>query len=179
MVESTLPVPGLLLDLVERGIWPADGHQAMDFEWAYPNPGDDAEDRARLLDKYGPPRVPVERIRLIHPSGSKLYLSPPPFLPSRQRTSTYWGIHEVAGYENFFAPTKVERDLMIEIGGFGHGSDQPIILDYQKDRKDPNVRRLAFKFVRSGPEGRRKSWDNHWVEAAPSFHEFARRLGFT
>jgi hypothetical protein len=88
-------------------------------------------------------------------------------------------IDKLQGDEDFFAPAEVDRDLMIEIGDFGHGSDQPIILDYQKDRKDPNVRRLACKIVRSGPEGRRKSWDNHWVEVAPSFNEFARLLGFT
>ncbi len=55
---------------------------------------------------------------------------------------------------------------MIEIGDFGPGSDQPIFLDYQKNRKEPNVLRFACKIVRSGPEGWRKSWDNHWVNAS-------------
>jgi hypothetical protein len=67
---------------------------------------------------------------------------------------------------------------MIEIGDFGHGADQPIILDFQKDPKAPNVCRLVLSIVRSGPEGRRKSWNNHWIEIAPSFDQFARLLGF-
>ena len=68
---------------------------------------------------------------------------------------------------------------MIEIGDFGHGSDQPIILDYQKNRNEPDVFRLACKMVPSGSERRRRSWDNHWIEIARSFDEFARFLGFT
>lgn len=80
--------------------------------------------------------------------------------------------------QGFFAPEEIDRDLIIEIGDFGHGADQPIILDYQKSPKAPNVCRLALNIVWSGPKGRRKSWDNHWIEIAPSFDHFARLLGF-
>jgi hypothetical protein len=58
------------------------------------------------------------------------------------------------------------------------GADQPIILDFQYDAHAPDVCRLALNIVRSGPEGRRKSWNNHWIEIAPSFDHFARLLGF-
>lgn len=171
MVDPTLPVPGLLLELVDRGVWPADWQQAARLEEAYPPHHFDGKQRTEWLERYGPPLVSVERIRLIHPKESCLHFEPPPFLPSRQRSHTAWG------QEEFFASAEVDRDLIIEIGDFGHGSDTPIILDYENRPEEPNVRRLAIKLVRSGPEGRRRSWDNHWVEIAPSFDEFARLLG--
>lgn len=79
-------------------------------------------------------------------------------------------------WARFFAPEEIDRDLMTELGDFGHGSDQPIILDYQNDLSEPNVRRLECKVAKSGPDGRRRSWDNHRTEIAPSFDEFARLL---
>jgi hypothetical protein len=175
VAENTLSVPRLLTDLVERRVWPADGDQARAFEWAYPSPDDDVQERERLIERYGLPRVPVERIRLIHPTECKLYLFPPPFLPSTQRTMANWDLP--GPWKDFFAPQEIDRDQIIEVGDFGHGSDQPIILDYQNDPQEPNVRRLACKVIQSGPEGRRRVWDNHWIEIASSFDEFARLLG--
>jgi hypothetical protein len=156
---------------VERGVWPANHEQARHLERAYPERHEDLKQRTGQLGHYGTPLVAVERIRLIDPTEHRLCLYPPPFLPSRQRTEINWG------WEGFFAPEEIDRDKMIEIGDFGHGSDKPIILDYQHEPTAPDVRRLGCKLVRSGPDGRQKSWDNHWVEIAPSFDDFARLLG--
>jgi len=176
VVDRTLAVPALLQDLVQQGVWPADWDQARDFESAYSDSDASSRHRTELLKRYGPKKVPLERIRLIHPNETRLCLFPPPFLPSRQHTHCAWHLKGPA--EGFFAPEEIDRDLMIEIGDFGHGADQPIILDFQKDPKAPNVCRLVLSIVRSGPEGRRKSWNNHWIEIAPSFDHFARLLGF-
>jgi hypothetical protein len=175
MAENSLHVPGLLLDLVARGVWSADWNQADRFEAAYPTPWDDEEQRGRRFTDYGPPQVPVERIRLIHATEWRLCLTPPPFLSSRDRTMCAWDLP--VRWKNFFAPQEIDRDLIIEIGDFGRGSDQPIILDYQANPSEPNVRRLACNVVSSGPDSPSRAWDNHWFEIAGSFEEFAQLLG--
>jgi hypothetical protein len=177
MGEKTLPIPSLLLDLVERGIWPADEAQAREFESAYQERPATTDKQPEILKPLGPPRVSVERIQRIDRSEDALHLEPPPFLSSRQRTSIAWAVSERPQYERYFAPDEIDRDLMIEIGDFGHGSDKPIILDYRNDLKEPSVYRLAFSRVISPTDGT-KSWDNHWVKIAPSFDDFARLLGF-
>jgi len=172
-------VPSLLLDLVERGVWPGDFQQAMDFEEAYPGPYDTLEERERRFKAYGPPRVPVDRIQLIDPAESALHLYPPPF-----RVSIAWSVRNHPGIERFFAEDEIDRDRLRGIADFGHGSDKPIVLDYQHDRQCPTVRRLACNLVRTDRDGQQKwgehkYWDNHWIEVAPSFDELSRLLGFT
>ena len=39
---DVLPVPKLLVDLVDRGVWPADSDQATSFGSTYPSPDDRA-----------------------------------------------------------------------------------------------------------------------------------------
>jgi hypothetical protein len=70
MVDIDLPIPRLLLDLVEQGIWPADSEQSERFEMAYAPNGpqhDTVEAQRKRLRDYGPPRVPVDRIHLVYP----------------------------------------------------------------------------------------------------------------
>ena len=179
VVENILPVPTRLLDLVQRGVWPADFEQAMDFEWAYPDPDDTLEERESRFQAYGLPRVPVDRIQLMDQAESALHLYPPPF-----RVSIAWSVRDRPGFERVFAEDEIDRKRLLGIADFGQGSDKPIVLDYQHDLQCPTVLRLEFNLVRTGRDdqqrwGQHKYWDNHWVEVAPSFDEFALLLGFT
>ena len=186
MLDSGLPIPELLLDLVERGVWPANWTQTRRLEAAYPTPDDDLEERTQRLKEYGPPLVPVDRVRLIHPTYNHLALYPPPFLTIRQRhhrtqqqdeDDREWNVRGPVDWD-FWMPGQIDLDKAIEIADFGDGSEQPIILDYQVDPSEPNVRRLEWNRLRSeGPGGPTLTWANQWVEAAPSFDDFARLLG--
>jgi hypothetical protein len=58
---------------------------------------------------------------------------------------------KLLGYERFFAADEVDRDLMIEIGDFGHGSDQPIILDCQRIGNSPTFSVLQARSCGRAP----------------------------
>jgi hypothetical protein len=179
MTQCHLTVPGLLLDLVGRGVWPASPMDGWHFEWAYPDPDENAESRTGRLNEYGPPKVPLERIRFIHPTARKLHLEPPPFLPSRQRSTISWGVGRIhPRFERYFAFDEIDRDRMIEIGSFEVGSDTPTILHYQHDLHCPTMRRLDMKKATALNAGQPGISDNHWMQIAASLDEFARLLGF-
>jgi len=180
---SRVEVPELLLDLVERGLWPADQTQADALENSYPAPPigprssvaiehlKDAP-RSSLRPARPAPSIPIDRVRMINPKAMALHLIPPPFHTMRH-ASIYWAA-------DYFAPEEIDLDNTIDIGDFGRGSDQPIILDYENDPLEALVRRLDFKLVRSVVDGvPNKFWDSHWIEIAPSFSEFAHLLGLS
>ena len=172
MVDIDLPIPNLLLDLVERGIWPADSEQSERFEMAYAPNGpqhDTVEAQRKRLTDYGPPRVPVDRIRLIYPGQCVLCLYPP---PSGVRTvrpqARHWGM-----FEGFLVEHEIDRTRLLQIGDFGWGSDCVIILDYQMDLQRPTVCRLTPQVGSPDPDGYYR-YKIASIEIAPSFDEFAR-----
>jgi hypothetical protein len=109
--------------------------------------------------------VTVERIKLLAPEESRLYLLAPPFQTVRACSkSNAWWMSENA------APSEIDFDLCLDIGDFGLGSDAPILLDYQYNFARPRVLRLRWsQDVPRGP--------NHWVLLAPDFEAFATALG--
>jgi len=108
--------------------------------------------------------VPEERIRLLAPEETRLYLYPPPFgLVAGILTQP----NEVF-YRRFGAVDQIVPEATIEIGDFGLGSDAPIALDYRNGLAEPRVIRL--RWAGGGTK-------NCWVEMAPNFGVFADTLG--
>jgi hypothetical protein len=109
------------------------------------------------------PLVYVARIKQLAPEEYSLYLFAPPFhtVAERAASNKYW-------LNQKSAPSEIDFDLALDIGDFGLGSDAPILLDYRASRVEPRVLRLRW-----ADHGN----DNHWVEVAPNFEEFARILG--
>ena len=66
---------------------------------------------------------------------------------------------------------EIEPSLTLIIGDFGLGSEAPIALDYRKNIDNPSVIRLHW-----GRPVTRRYENNHWIEIAPSFAEFAQML---
>ena len=106
------------------------------------------------------PLAAPEDVDHLAPGENSLFLNPPPFktLASEiAKNQQFWDEHG--------ALDEIDPELALVIGDFGLGSDAAIVLDYRRTRDEPSVLRLAWS--RDG---------NHWVEAAPTFEEFARLL---
>jgi hypothetical protein len=144
-VGVKLTLPPLLTQLIANGRWPRDSNEAQ---------------MQNLR-----PRVPEERIKLLAPEESMLYLLAPPFHTVRalSESNGFWTSEDAA-------PSEIDFDLCLDIGDFGLGSDAPILLDYRHDRVQPRVLRLRWS--RDVPRG-----PNHWVSMAPNFDAFAQALG--
>ena len=107
--------------------------------------------------------VPVDRIKQLASNENSLYLSAPPFhtVAELAVTNKFW-------LDPRSAPTEIDFEHCVAIGDFGLGSDAPILLHYRTNQTEPRVLRLQWSET---------GGDNHWVEAAPTFDEFARILG--
>jgi hypothetical protein len=142
-----LPIPTLLIEMIAARRWPAN----------------EDDERAQNLKYLAPP----DRVRLIAPEESVIYLYSPPFYTVRERSNTcereFWKSPMAAAKE-------IDYDLALDIGDFGLGSDAPILLDYRANACEPRVIRLQWP--RDGTTN-----PNHWVEAAPSFLAFVNALG--
>jgi hypothetical protein len=106
------------------------------------------------------PLAAPEDLDHLAPGESSLFLNPPPFwtLASEiAKNQSFWDEHG--------ALDEIDPELALVIGDFGLGSDAAIVLDYRRNRDEPSVLRLACSC-----DG------NHWIEAAPTFDEFARML---
>jgi hypothetical protein len=138
-----LKIPDLILEMIDAGRWPNNHHMA---------------NRQNLKSLATP-----ERIALLAPEESLLFLLPPPFLTVREEATEneYW-------LNNQSAPEMIDFDLAIDIGDFGLGSDAPILLDYRTDNSNPSVIRL--KWAKDGT-------GNLWVPMADSIQHFVDVLG--
>jgi hypothetical protein len=119
-------------------------------------------DSKEALSQNVRPWISESSVRRFAPEESKVYLYPPPFCTVRVEMESpkhsFWADPRSAVQE-------INPDLTMIIGDFGLGSDAPIALDYRQQVDEPRVIRLRW-----APEG------NHWVEAAPTFAEFAAHL---
>jgi hypothetical protein len=122
-------------------------------------------DKGAAWRQHSRPLVPAERVRSFAPEESLLILLPPPFVTVRQLVDG----GERAFWESAMAaPEEISFDRTVVIGDFGIGSDAPIVLDYRPRAHCPAVLRLRWGQTRG---------DNHWVEIAPNFAQFAALLG--
>jgi hypothetical protein len=106
------------------------------------------------------PSAAAEDVGRLAPGEDSLFLDPPPFRTLASviaENRQFWDEHG--------ALDEIDPELALVIGDFGLGSDAAIVLDYRRRRDEPSVLRLAWT-----ADG------NHWVEAAPTFEEFARLL---
>ncbi len=138
-----LRIPGLIHELIDSGRWPRDHQMAI---------------RQNLKSLAAP-----EKIAILAPEESTLFLLPPPFLTvgEKSKRNKYW-LHKYA------APHMIDFDLAVDIGDFGLGSDAPILLDYRTDNSNPSVIRL--KWSADGTA-------NQWVPMADSIQHFVDVLG--
>ncbi len=138
-----LKIPDLILEMIDAGRWPNDHQMA---------------NRQNLKSLAKP-----ERIALLAPEESLLFLLPPPFLTVREKAkeNKYW-------LDDHSAPEMIDFDLAIDIGDFGLGSDAPILLDYRTDNSNPSVIRLKWSKDGTG---------NLWVPMADSIQHFVDVLG--
>ena len=106
--------------------------------------------------------VPRELIHRFAEDENYLYLSAPPFRTVADYAigNDFWATHA--------APDEIDFEMSLVIGDFGIGSDTAIILNYEKDIDAPNVQRLKW--------GSDPDVQNHWVEIAPNFAQFATML---
>ena len=129
--------------MIETGRWPKDRDESI---------------RQNLKSLATP-----DRIGLLAPEESHLYLLPPPFGTVREKAK-----HNKFWYDDMAAPQMIDFDLAIDIGDFGLGSDAPILLDYRHDAANPCVIRLQW----SGD-----GFNNRWVPMADDIQHFVDVLG--
>ncbi len=64
-------------------------------------------------------------------------------------------------------PGDIDPKLSVLVGDLGHGSDQPIALDYRLSMDQPRVLTLDYT----------RSHQTRWVEIAPNIRTFAELMG--
>jgi hypothetical protein len=138
-----LEIPDLIQEMIDAGRWSRD-HQSS------------------ILQNLNS-LATSDRIAVLAPEESLLYLLPPPFVTVREKSkeNEHW-LHEQ------LAPHMIDFDLAIDIGDFGLGSDAPILLNYRTDKSNPRVIRL--KWSSDGNE-------NQWVPMAENIQHFVEILG--
>lgn len=105
--------------------------------------------------------IKTERVKLIAPDESKIYLYAPPFVNVAKCGSD----HEF--WQKFGALAQIDAERALIIADFGLGADSPIILDYARNRLNPPVFRLQWL----GKDG------NVHNQLASDFDEFVDVLG--
>ena len=151
MSEPELRQPALVEALVTAGRWPATPELA-------------SHQHTEVL-------ATVERIAAVAPGQDSLYLYPPPFESVADSVAT----HATNGWpfwDEFGAIDELDPDRAQIIGDFGIGSDTPILLDH-RNSPEPSVLCLHWPGG-DDPTSRARTT---WVEIAPTFDDFARRLG--
>ncbi len=105
-----------------------------------------------------------ERLRLVAPPETGIYLYRPPFATLAaivaNDAGTFWS--------EFGALEQVDAELTLVLGDFGLGADAVFALDYRADRSSPPVIRLHW---------RKRGTANGWVRCADTFAGFATLLG--
>lgn len=144
MLVGGLPLPQELLDALETDRWPRSAKEAM-------------KQNLHSL-------VPEQRLRVLAPDESRIYLYPPPFYTVASALER----SEDTFYHRFAALDQIVPEAAIEIGDFGIGSDSLIILDYRASATDPRVLRLCWP---------RNGRPNYWEIMSPDFPGFIKALG--
>ncbi len=143
--KRVIEIPQLLSQLIAEGRWPATHKEAWNQHCACE------------------PLVPEDRVKLLAPDENRIDLNAPPFLTVREEAldNPFW-------CDPHSDPSGIDFDLAICIGGFGIGSDSPILLDYRQSIDNPRVIRLQW----SG-----NGTANKWVLMAEDFRRFVDALG--
>ncbi len=150
MTDGSLRPPALIEVLIATGRWPATDADAL---------GQNLE-----------PLVPAERVAEAAPGEDCLYLYPPPFRSVADELGSIAPSGARAFWREHGALDELDPEQAVVIGDFGPGSDTPIVLDHRAP-DGPRVLRLVWPADHGGSD------TTTWVEIAPSFDEFARRLG--
>lgn len=141
-----LPLPQALLDLIESGFWPLTLQAS----------------NAQNLKSL----VSLDKIKAFAPEEQDICFYRPPFGTEAQFLANHNFAHLA-----MWCTKEIDPALTLIIGDFGLGSDAPIALDYRANFDDPLVIRLKW-----GEPYTRTFENNHWVEIAPSFAEFAKMI---
>jgi hypothetical protein len=120
-VESpeSLPLPKLLADLIESGVWPRNGE----------------EHRAQEIH----PLVAPLSVQRIAPEDDQIIFKAPPFHTLAAMARNWPAYSQVS-----CALAQIDPERALVIGDFGLGSGSFIILDYRVNRSDPSVLRLCW-----------------------------------
>jgi hypothetical protein len=139
-----LPLPSDLLTLIHTG------------RWKFP---DDLTAVKRIF--------PVWHKALSHASGNMLYTLD--YMPHGNQS---WPEEKdpmfIGAPDPVKAPGDIDPKLSVIIGDLGHGSDQPIALDYRSSMDHPRVLTLEWSYL---------ALNNRWIEVAPNIQSFAELLG--
>jgi hypothetical protein len=119
---SMLPLPELLLRLIDSGVWPSSNGPSMT--------------RQQLK-----PLFTEENVRRFAKEESLICLQPHPF-PTVASERDAGGAGDF--WERFGALHQIDPKMAVIIGDFGLGSDAPIVLDYSRNAVDPPVMRLRW-----------------------------------
>jgi len=130
MTVADLPIPKLLVSLIESGRWPR-------------NPQEACRQNLEL-------RVPVERIRRFAPEEDWIFLCPPPF---GKPTDVFSRSVDFHGQSDAESPSgDIDYDRAVVIADFGLGSDAPIALDYRQSLDCPSV--IHYRWSHRGERNR-------------------------
>jgi hypothetical protein len=117
-----LPLPELLIRLIDSGVWPSSNGPSMNLQQFQP-----------LFTE--------ESVRRFAREETIICLQPPPFPTVAYEcgncTNDFW--------DRFGALHQIDPEMALIIGDFGLGSDAPIILDYSRNEIDPPVLRLSWR----------------------------------
>jgi len=147
MASFNFELPVLLCSLLDAGLWPRTGQEAMQQNFH--------------------PIIASDRVKLFAEEESTIYLEAPPFRTVADEASR--GAQKF--WQTFGALHDITPDRALIIGDFGLGSDAPIILDYRKGGSNPLVLRLRWSEIAPGRPS------TQWVKGAESFEKFAEILG--
>jgi hypothetical protein len=121
MTASGLKLPKRMLALIESGVLPRTGKEAMRLDLE--------------------PLVSLERIHRFAPEENRIVFYPPPFVTIAEQLGgdmlRYW--------TEFGALNEIIPELIVPLGDFGIGSDTAVALDYRADRDNPAVIRLLWR----------------------------------
>lgn len=117
-----LPLPKLLLQLIDSGVWPSN-------------------DGPSMSQQQLKPLFTEENVRRFAQEESLICLQPPPFRTvASERDASGAGDF----WDRFGALHQINPTMAVIIGDFGLGSDAPIVLDYSRNEMDPPVLRLRW-----------------------------------
>jgi hypothetical protein len=142
MKVGELMLPERLVALIDAGLWPRTAEQAT-----------------RL---YRNCNIRIDRINLFAPKENQLHLAVPPF----HTVAQYVRGDESGLWSRFAALDQISPELAGDIGDFGFGSDDVIVLDHRQGGSNPPVLRLEWVWQYPGV----------WVRCADTFDEFADML---
>ncbi|MFN3201464.1 MAG: hypothetical protein ACE366_23885 [Bradymonadia bacterium] len=158
MYKYTLPLPPLLLEMLNTGRWPKNSEEASTQQY----------------EAQWVPRAQVSAFCL----RDAIYLLSPPFLTVRESAlanPSYW----LAANNGMGAARGLDMDLAIDLAEFEIGDDSSLVLDYRNSMERPQVLCNYWKAI---PEKRGSSVLSDslvpiWQVVAPDFPTMVKQLG--